>query len=141
MAMTTAGLVLALTGCGGDDGGDGNAATFCERFATYEADRDELAERNAGTEGGLDVDELKAEYAEVQEQLDGLVESAPEEVASDVEAVVDGLREVDAEVAEAETVEDIAAASEQLDADEAVQAAGDRVQDWIDANCEVDGDG
>ena len=139
MAMVAAGL-LVVAGCG--DGGDGRSAVdFCDRFTTYETDRDALSERNAATEGGLDVEELKADYAAVQEQLDGLADAAPDDVADDLARVIDAVRQVDEEVADAETVEDIAAASDRLAGQEEVEAAGARVQEWVDANCDVVDDG
>ena len=89
-------VVVALTACGGDD-----AQAFCD--------------------AQIDLEELDPQDAAGSEALDRAVETAPDEIADDVQEVSDALDNLDN--------------PDQIDA-EAVQAASERISDWIDENCE-----
>lgn len=66
--------------------------------------------------------EIDPSDEEAADRLNELADEAPEEIAEDVQTVADGIEAVNA----GETPED----------PEEIQAAAQRVQDWVDENCE-----
>jgi hypothetical protein len=69
------------------------------------------------------LEDLDPSDTEAADELSGLVDDAPEEIRDDIQTVADALEQVNA--------------GEQPDTPPAeIQAAAQRVQEWVDDNCE-----
>ena len=104
LATTT---VLAVSGCGDDDGGgDGDLEAYCELSAS----QDDAVDLPSG------------------EVLDEFVDTAPPEIRDDVETLVDAIRDIDSDNPEEFLVlledEDVVQAGERIDAFEAENCPG-----------------
>ncbi len=68
------------------------------------------------------LEDIDPRDAEAADEISNLADEAPDEIAEDIRAVADGLESVNA--------------GEAPENPEEIQAAAQRVQDWVDENCE-----
>lgn len=133
--------LLALVGAGAACGGDDDAtADFCEQYRTYEDRNTEVADDLQDDPENVDIDEAKEVFSDVAEQVETLEGDAPDEIKDDVAIVSNATAEVADAVEQAEDPEQLLSAVTETakDSDE-IDAAGQRVDDWVQDNCDSDG--
>ncbi len=126
--------LLLLTACG-DEGGEGSVEAFCETRAELDdADPFEGIDPESG-----DVEEAKAAFQEAIDQVDELVDAAPEEIADEVETARDGLNEINDAVQDAESIDEIGEAAlsvgGEVAEDAGIEEAGERLEAFEQENC------
>lgn len=109
----------------------GEDAEFCATEAALDDIDDEFDPTT--------IEGLKAGYVALVEAAQGLGDVAPDEIANDVETVLEGLDEVGVLIADAATIEEAEAALEGFDASE-IEPASDGIDEWVDENCPDDDD-
>jgi hypothetical protein len=109
-------IVAMFAACGGDDGGGsasggdggGDAQAFCNKQEDLES---------------LDTADPEA----MAKAIDELVADAPEEISDDIQLIADTLEQLQ----DIDTPEEAA----ELDREE-LEAASERIEKWVDENCE-----
>lgn len=124
--------LLALSGCGGDDGG-GSVASFCEEFEAADAAGNPLQDVEEN-----DVKGAKEALAGFEDTIDGLLDAAPEEIRGDVEELRDYIGAYNGAIADLDEPADFQQASEdfQTDNENPSEAVG-RLERYTEENCTV----
>ncbi len=122
--------VLALAGCGGDDGGDVQA--FCDQAQEVEA-----AGASLSALQGNDVDAATEALNEAADQVQAAAEAAPEEIQPDVEQIAQFISEIASKAADANSPQDFLALAQSFQ-DElgGVQEANQNVSQYVADNCD-----
>lgn len=107
--------------------GGGEAEAFCAANQSMEDLIDGL--------DGSTLEGVQSGAADIVEAAEALDDDVPEEIADDVDALIEGFGQLKEATDDAVTLEaaqaEARAVSEALDLD----AAGERVSDWVDSNC------
>lgn len=137
-------LPALLLACGGDDDDDVSAGDFCEDASVFEERFEELDSELSG--GDVPSGDL---FEEAAQAIEDLADDAPGEISDDLNTVADGVREVAAVLEEvdfddpelledperAEELQAVAARMEAIDAE--LQAAGERVEAYLQDECGI----
>ncbi|CAN5741862.1 hypothetical protein BH24ACT4_BH24ACT4_04840 [soil metagenome] len=144
-------LLLVLSGCSDDDGGDASPTSADDSGDSSEGDSN-----SSDSEGEGDLDAFCTAYDELGDELDSLpndtlediqagarvgvesaeelAELAPAEVKDDAETQVEGFKQLQELADSADSLEDAQAASGEID-DTEFSAASDRLKDFNDEQC------
>lgn len=125
-----------LAGCGSDDD---DAAEFCEKFRTFEDEQEQLAQDNVDNPEDVDFEDLQAQFADAADDVESLNDTAPEEIADDVETATEAVTAQNEAVQAASSLEEVEDDTGSVSEDE-LEAADGRVEDWIQDNCDSEGD-
>jgi hypothetical protein len=124
---------LALAGCGGDDEGDVQA--FCDRAEEAQAASVDLATPLASG----DLDAAKDALDEASGQLQEVADAAPDEISEDFAVVSDYTVNLNDQLQDAESPEDLAKLMEESQANAAaVEEAGTNVEAYLADTCAED---
>ena len=119
---------LALSGCGGGDDVD----EFCQKVTEVEE-----AGQSLSAIQGNDIEGAKDALEEASNQVNEVVDVAPDEIQDDVETVANFVSDLNEQVQDAESQEDLLALAGTLQEDaQAVQEAGQNVADYQAENCD-----
>jgi hypothetical protein len=134
-ALATGLSAFALAACGGDDGGDGggegSVEAFCDKVDEVRAAADpfEGLEPN-DTEGAVDA------LASARDQLQEVVDVAPDEIQDDAEQMASAFSELVSAAEGAEKPEDLAAVFQEFEqAGEELEGATQRLEEYTNENC------
>ena len=106
LALFSVVALFALGACGGDGGGDVQA--FCDKQEEIDS---------------LDISDTES----MKNAIEEVVDEAPEEIRDDVEVLADALAELD-EIDTPEEAQEIMTTE--------IQEASERIEKWVDENCE-----
>ena len=133
IAALAGAAVLALAGCGGDDG---DVEAFCDQADEAQALGADLA---APLQGG-DLDSAKQAIDEASAKLDEVADQAPDEISEDITTVTDYVNDLNDSIQDAKSPEDLLKLSQDLQANaEEVTEAGNNVETYITENCDEEG--
>lgn len=124
--------VLALAGCGGDDGGD-DLTAFCDQARAVEESGQALGNLQGGN-----IDAAKEAFEQTADDVQAAADAAPEEIQSDMQTVADFVDDLNSQLADAQSPEDLIALAGELQSEAAqeFQEAGENVRDYLAENCE-----
>lgn len=123
--------VLALAGCGGDDGGDVQA--FCDQAQEALAVGANLAAPLASG----DVEAAKEAINAASGQLQEAADLAPDEISDDFDVVSGYESKLNESLQDAQSPEEIDGVSKELKKDaQGVTEAGNNVEAYISENCD-----
>jgi methyl-accepting chemotaxis protein len=133
--------LLALVGAGAACGGDDDAtADFCEKYRAFEDENQRVADDFTDNPEDVDIEEAKQFFSDLASQVDELEGEAPDEISDDVKVLADTTRELADAIEQAEGPEELAEAfTSAAQGTEEADAAGTRVDDWVQDNCDSDG--
>jgi TolA-binding protein len=137
--MAAAALVAlagSLGACGSDDE---DTADFCEKYRTFEDENEQVAQGNAEDPENVDLEDVKEQFSTLNDQIEELAGEAPDEIKDDVETVRDAFAEVADSIEQAESPEELSEATTAAAEDEEATEASDRVDEWVQDNCDSDG--
>jgi len=131
--------VVALTvttACGDDE----DTADFCEQYRTYEDRNQEVSEQFQEDPENVDLEEAKSVFSDVATQTNDLEGEAPEEIKDDITTISQATSDLADEVEQAEDPEQLLEAiTSAAEGGDEVDEASERVDDWIQDNCDSDG--
>jgi phosphoenolpyruvate carboxylase len=133
--------LLALVGAGAACGGDDDTtAKFCEKYRTFEDENQNVADTFTDNPEDVDIEEAKQVFTDIGEQVESLEADAPDEISDDVKTLSETTTELVDAVEQAEGPEELTEAfTEAAQGTEEADAAGQRVDDWVQDNCDSDG--
>lgn len=147
LGLVALAVAVGMTACGGgSDGASADAGDFCAKAKSFT----ELSDTTGSLfeNGAADSAEIKETWTEVTERLDEFEKAAPDEVRGDIATVtgaIDGFSALleDADynlttvITKAASDPSILEQFESLD-DAEVEAAADRVETYVKAECGID---
>lgn len=129
-------IALALTACGGDDGGDadGGDAASTEEWCGLSENLDELGS-GLDTVDPFDPEAVRVVYGNFRSTVNEALDAAPDEIRDDVATVAEGIERVDDELQAVDYnfLDVDLAFMEDLGDD--MDAASDRIQDFNVREC------
>lgn len=139
--LATAAFALALTGAAcGDDGGE-DVAGFCKEYRSFEDESEQLFEGALAASDDAGLEEAKQAFDDASSGLADLADEAPDDIKDDVETIASAFDEANDQIQGAESVEDLQSMEGGAIESEETDAAGTRVEDWAEDNCDSGGGG
>jgi hypothetical protein len=133
-------VLVALTGAASCSSGDDDAADFCKKYRTFEDANKDLARSNAKNIEDLDLDDVHSQFSRVADQIAELEGTAPDEIATPVKTVKQAFDALNEDAQDADTPQDFLEVGKDAASDTKAQKASDRIDDWIQDNCDSNGD-
>lgn len=129
-------VLLALGAC--DSGGGGSVEAWCRQIQEFEGIEERLGNPDIpeGSTPQQALDIMKRNFEEAERNLENVRDAAPGEIRDEVDEVADTFAEMNETMQDADTFEELVAASQEFAAAaEDLEDAGNRIEEFTEREC------